>query len=61
MEKGGVFRRTGMLNKPPRVLLNAIQDMRIKYMMEGNALGQHLAEMAKNKPRMAQTFGYVGS
>jgi nucleoside phosphorylase len=60
-EKGGVFRRTGSLNKPPRVLLNAVQDIKTRHMTEGDKLAEHLSTMATNKPLMAETFGYQGA
>jgi nucleoside phosphorylase len=60
-EKGGVFRRTGSLNKPPRVLLNAVQDIKTRHMTEGDKLAEHLSTMATNKPFMAETFGYQGA
>lgn len=59
-EKGGQFRRTGSLNKPPRPLLNAVQDIKIQHLMEGDRVAEYLSEMAKNKPRMGQLFGYPG-
>ncbi|KAH8710125.1 nucleoside phosphorylase domain-containing protein [Phaeosphaeriaceae sp. PMI808] len=55
------FKRTGSLNKPPRLLLNAVQDIKIKHMSEGDGLAEHLLKMAQNKPRMAQTFTYQGT
>lgn len=61
MEKGGVFKRTGSLNKPPRVLLNALQDIKIRHMTEGDKFAEHLSTMAANSPRMARTFGYQGA
>ncbi|KAH8681067.1 violaceus kinesin [Xylariales sp. PMI_506] len=61
MEKGGIFRRTGTLNKPPRPLLHAVQEIKTKHILEGDNLGQYLSEMAQNKPRMAQTIGYPGA
>jgi nucleoside phosphorylase len=60
-EKGGVFRRTGSLNKPPRVLLNAVQDIKTRHITEGDKLAEHLSTMATNKPFMAETFGYQGA
>ncbi|KAH8193638.1 hypothetical protein TruAng_012197 [Truncatella angustata] len=57
-EQGGVFRRTGTLNKPPRPLLGAVQEIKTKHMTDGDRLAQYLSEMAKRKPRMAQAFGY---
>ncbi|KAK5459620.1 hypothetical protein LTS15_003749 [Exophiala xenobiotica] len=60
IEKGGFFKRTGSLDKPPRVLLNALQDVKIKHMTEGDSLAEHLSQMVVNKPFMAQTFGHHG-
>lgn len=42
MEKGGEFRRTGTLNKPPPVLLHALQSMKTKHVKEGNNLPELL-------------------
>lgn len=61
MEKGGLFKRKGSLNKPPRVLLNALQDIKIRHITEGDKLVEHLSTMVTNSPRMAQTFGYQGA
>ena len=60
MERGGEFRRTGSLNKPPKVLLNAVQDIKIKHMMEGSSIAEHLSRMITDKPLMAETFAYQG-
>lgn len=60
METGG-FRRTGSLNKPPRPLLNAVQDLKTAHMVEGDKITEHLAKMLQNKPRMAQTFTHQGA
>lgn len=60
MESGG-FKRTGSLNKPPRPLLNAVQDIKIKHLLEGDRLVEHLSRMVKNNSRMAQTFTYQGT
>ncbi|KAH0556321.1 hypothetical protein GP486_005753 [Trichoglossum hirsutum] len=60
MEKGGIFKRTGSLDKPPRVLLNALQDVKAKHMTEGDSLAEHLSRMVANKPFMARTFEHQG-
>jgi nucleoside phosphorylase len=60
MESGG-FKRTGSLNKPPRLLLNAVQDIKTKHMVEGDRLVERLAKMVQNNPKMAQTFVYQGA
>jgi nucleoside phosphorylase len=59
MEHDG-FRRTGSLNKPPRPLLNAVQDMKEKHMLEGDELADNLARMIQNKPKLARTFVHQG-
>lgn len=60
MESGG-FKRTGSLNKPPRPLLNAVQDIKTKHMAEGDKLAEYLSKMVQNNSRMAQTFTYQGT
>jgi nucleoside phosphorylase len=60
MESGG-FNRTGSLNKPPRPLLNAVQDIKTKHITDGDGLAEHLSKMVQNKPRMAQAFTYQGT
>lgn len=60
MEKGGVFRRTGSLDKPPRVLLNALQRLKTKHLMRGDSLSKHLSDMATVMPYMAETFAHQG-
>jgi nucleoside phosphorylase len=60
MENGG-FKRTGSLNKPPRPLLNAVQDIKTKHMVEGDRLVERLKQIAQNNPNMAQTFVYQGA
>jgi len=60
MEVGG-FKRTGSLNKPPRPLLNAVQDVKIAHLTEGDGLAEHLSKMLQNKPRMARMFTHQGT
>jgi len=60
MEVGG-FKRTGSLNKPPRPLLNAVQDVKIAHLTEGDGLAEHLSKMLQNKPRMARVFTHQGT
>ncbi|KAH8722805.1 hypothetical protein GQ44DRAFT_657694 [Phaeosphaeriaceae sp. PMI808] len=60
MESHG-FKRIGSLNKPPRPLLNAVQDIKIKHMTEGNRLSEHLSKMAQDKPEMVPLFTYQGT
>ena len=61
LEKGDVFQRTGMLNKPPLVLLHALQSMKAKHFKEDNKLSESLLMMFKSNPSMAETFRYPGA
>lgn len=61
MEKGGVFRRTGSLNKPPKVLLNALQKLQTQHIKRGSNLQEYLSQMAERMPHMAETFGHQGA
>jgi nucleoside phosphorylase len=54
MGRNGKFRRTGSLDKPPPVLLHALQELKIFDETDGVELGEPLALMIRNKPRMAQ-------
>lgn len=61
VEKGGTFHRTGSLNNPPRVLLNAVQTLKIKHMMCEDDLPVHLADMSVKMPNMAEDFRHQGA
>ena len=60
MEKEGVFRRTGTLNKPPRPLLNAVQSLKAKHRRRGHELDRHLKELLSNNPFMAEEYRHQG-
>jgi nucleoside phosphorylase len=60
MEHSG-FKRTGSLNKPPRPLLHAVQEIKTLHLTDGDTLPDHLSKMVQNKPRMARTFTYQGT
>ena len=60
MEKEGVFRRTGTLNKPPRPLLNAVQSLKATHWRKGGEVPKYLEEMLRNYPFMARDFRYQG-
>jgi nucleoside phosphorylase len=60
MEKDGKFRRTGSLDKPPPVLLHALQELKTFDITDGINLDEPLSLMAQNKPRMGQTYRYQG-
>lgn len=54
------FRRTGILNKPPPPLLNAITDVQVLHMTEGSGVPDHLSRLLSEKPRMAKNYRYQG-
>ncbi|KAK3613742.1 hypothetical protein LTR56_027703 [Elasticomyces elasticus] len=60
MEKGGVFRRTGMLNKPPAVLLNALAGLQARHEVEEPQMSKHIDGMLFRRPRMAPAYGHQG-
>lgn len=59
-ERDGIFHRTGTLNKPPRVLLNAMQQLKIKHLKHGGDLSAHLSEIAAKMPQMIAALSYQG-
>jgi nucleoside phosphorylase len=61
MERDGVFKRTGTLNKPPRPLLNAVQSLRARHRRKGNELHQSLEEMLLSNPYMAEEYEHPGA
>ncbi|KAK5109897.1 hypothetical protein LTR85_002034 [Meristemomyces frigidus] len=60
MEKEGVFRRTGTLNKPPRPLLNAVQGLKATHRQKGSMVYQHLKEMISKYPVMEEEYSSPG-
>jgi nucleoside phosphorylase len=59
--EGGEFHRTGSLNKPPRILLNAVQTLKMKHWKEESKVQKYLSEMCMKKPWLSETFGYQGA
>jgi nucleoside phosphorylase len=58
---GGYFFRTGSLNKPPNLLLQAVSMLQGQHMRKGNNLSYHLSEMLKNNPKLkAKTYTHQG-
>ncbi|KAL3441365.1 hypothetical protein BJX65DRAFT_255230 [Aspergillus insuetus] len=53
----GRFQRTGMLNKPPEVLLTALSNLQARHLMEGHRVESALEEMVRKYPPM--TFRYA--
>ena len=58
--KGGNFQRTGSLDKPPPVLLQALQELRTFDITDGVNMEEFLSLMIRNKPRMAEHYRYQG-
>lgn len=50
----GRFVRTGSLNRPPNVLLNAVNALQARHLMEGPELTKHLSEMTSKYPRLQE-------
>ncbi|KAL9098648.1 MAG: hypothetical protein Q9163_005732 [Psora crenata] len=48
----GRFVRTGSLNRPPTVLLSAVNTLQAKHLMKEPELTRHLSEMVVRYPRM---------
>lgn len=61
MGKDGRFQRIGSLEKPPPVLLHALQELRTYDITDGVNLEESLSLMVQNKPRMGQTYRYQGA
>ena len=61
MEEDGKFQRTGSLDKPPPVLLHALQELKTFDITDGVSLEESLSLMVQNKPRMGQTYRYQGA
>jgi nucleoside phosphorylase len=59
--KGGKFQRTGSLDKPPLVLLHALQELRTFDFTDGINIEESLSFMVQNKPRMGRTYRYQGA
>ena len=56
----GRFVRTGSLNRPPTVLLGAVNTLQAKHLMEEPEHTRHLSEMAVRYPRMQAAGTYPG-
>ena len=59
--KGGEFRRTSSLDKPPLVLLHALQSLKEWDITDGIDIEGSLSLMVRNKPRMGEIFRYQGA
>lgn len=57
---GGRFERTGMLNKPPPVLLTAVAKLQAEHGLERSKIPALLSEAIARNPRMKESFTYRG-
>ena len=60
MQKEGVFERTGTLDKPPRPLLSAVQNLKAVHERKDSEVAEHLTQMLHNNPRMRKNFDHPG-
>ncbi|RHZ58035.1 hypothetical protein CDV55_101617 [Aspergillus turcosus] len=56
---GGVFEQTGLLNKPPSVLLTAIEDLESNHLLGNTQIPQFLTKIVDDYPHLEQ-FAYLG-
>jgi nucleoside phosphorylase len=59
--KGGKFQRTGSLDKPPAVLLHALQTLKTFDLTDGVDIGRSFSLMVRNKPRMGEFYRHQGT
>jgi nucleoside phosphorylase len=50
---GGIFQRKGLLNRPPSVLLEAVDRLRASHILHGSQISTYISEMVTKHPRMA--------
>ncbi|KAK5684545.1 hypothetical protein LTS10_004415 [Elasticomyces elasticus] len=60
IQKEGVFRRTGTLDKPPRPLLSAVQSLRARHRRKGSMTYQYFEEMIAKYELMKEEYSSPG-
>ncbi|KAL4816107.1 hypothetical protein BDW67DRAFT_191259 [Aspergillus spinulosporus] len=55
------FVRTGALNKPPLVLLNALAELEAEHEVEGSKVPLYITRMLDRYPRMREDYSYQGA
>jgi nucleoside phosphorylase len=60
-ETSSGFQRTGTLNKPPAVLLSAVEQLRATHMMEDSQTSHYLSQMIERYPKMKDHYSYPGT
>jgi nucleoside phosphorylase len=56
----GQFERTGILKKPPSVLMANLQRLEAQHRRVGNQISKYLSEMLKRFPNMEEEYVYPG-
>jgi nucleoside phosphorylase len=56
----GKFKRTGSLDKPPTVLLNAVNVLRARHESDENKIVQNIAKVLECKPKMRKRYQSPG-
>ncbi|KAL8365007.1 hypothetical protein RB595_004020 [Gaeumannomyces hyphopodioides] len=51
-----VFHHTGLMNKPPPILLTAISSLEAQYEADGHQLGDQIRRILQNKPRLWKRY-----
>lgn len=54
----GLFERTGLLNKPPQVLLTAISQLQAEHMLRPSQISELVSGMVEKYPEMNDKFTY---
>ena len=54
--KEGKFERTRHLDRPPKLLLAALNNLRSNHDMEGSKITSVLADLTTNHPRIAKQY-----
>jgi nucleoside phosphorylase len=57
---GGQFERTGILNRPPQILLTALTRLQANHLADGSQLPQFLSDMKMKLHHRASNFTYPG-
>lgn len=60
MERDGVFRQTGILFKPPAMLLATMQSLKARHMLKGQRINRNLEEILRRYPIMSNVFQHPG-
>jgi nucleoside phosphorylase len=55
-QEGGIFKRTGALNRPPTELLTALTKLEKEHTMKGSKIPHYLEELKKNWPKLAPKY-----